>query len=157
MTEKRIVLTEKCYYQKGMFSTENELFYENNKRLGYFEDEKEDEMKQNNHKKTVDRLNELKELNTELKRDNKKLRKEYNTLRHRHSLLHDNCLELEIEIDNLKQYKKEVAETLQDEFNKRDDEMNHWAEKEDWQGYRATQLERGTTERIAEELGVKLK
>ena len=32
-----------------------------------------------------------------------------------------------------------------------------WAEKEDWQGYRATQLERGTTERIAEELGVKLK
>ena len=35
--------------------------------------------------------------------------------------------------------------------------MNHWVEKGDLQGYRATQLERGTTERIAEELGVKLK
>ena len=43
-------MTEKGYYQKGMFIVENELFHENNKRLGYFEDEKEDEMKQNNHK-----------------------------------------------------------------------------------------------------------
>jgi len=144
------------YYQNGMFSVENELFYENNKRLGYFEDEEKEEILQNNHEKTVDRLNELRELNIELKRNNKELRKAYDKLRHRHSLLHDNHLDLEIERDNLKQYKKEVAETLQDKFKERNNEMNLWAEKEDWQGYRATQLERGTVQIIAKELGVEL-
>lgn len=143
-------------YQNGMFSVENELFYENNKRLGYFEDEEKEEILQNNHEKTVDRLNELRELNIELKRNNKELRKAYDKLRHRHSLLHDNHLDLEIERDNLKQYKKEVAETLQDKFKEKDNEMNHWAEKENWQGYRATQLERGTVQIIAKELGVEL-
>ena len=144
------------YYQNGMFSVENELFYENNKRLGYFEDEEKEEILQNNHEKTVDRLNELRELNIELKRNNKELRKAYDKLHHRHSLLHDNHLDLEIERDNLKQYKKEVAETLQDKFKEKDNEMNHWAEKENWQGYRATQLERGTVQIIAKELGVEL-
>ena len=144
------------HYQNGMFSVENELFYEDNKRLGYFEDEEKGEILQNNHEKTVDRLNELRELNIELKRNNKELRKAYDKLRHRHSLLHDNHLDLEIERDNLKQYKKEVAETLQDKFKEKDTEMNHWAEKEDWQGYRATQLERGTVQIIAKELGVEL-
>lgn len=90
------------YYQNGMFSVENELFYEDNKRLGYFEDEEKGEILQNNHEKTVDRLNELRELNIELKRNNKELRKAYDKLRHRHSLLHDECLDAECERDSLK-------------------------------------------------------
>lgn len=98
------------YYQNGMFSVENELFYENNKRLGYFEDEEKEEILQNNHEKTVDRLNELRELNIELKRNNKELRKAYDKLRHRHSLLHDNHLDLEIERNKFKRENLELKD-----------------------------------------------
>ena len=69
------------WYVKGLFCVEDDLFYENNKRIGYFEDEKEDEIKKNNYEKTVDRLDELREINIELKRDNKKIRKENEELR----------------------------------------------------------------------------
>ena len=99
-------MTEKGYYQKGMFIVENELFYENNKRLGYFEDEKEDEMKQNNHKKTVDRLNELRDLNIEIKRDNKKLRYE---VTHWQKIFDD--------------YRQMVEKTLREQY--------HWLKNED--------------------------
>ena len=99
-------MTEKGYYQKGMFIVENELFYENNKRLGYFEDEKEDEMKQNNHKKTVDRLNELRDLNIEIKRDNKKLRYE---VTHWQKIFDD--------------YRRMVEKTLREQY--------HWLKNED--------------------------
>ena len=99
-------MTEKGYYQKGMFIVENELFYENNKRLGYFEDEKEDEMKQNNHKKTVDRLNELRDLNIEIKRDNKKLRYE---VTHLQKIFDD--------------YRQMVEKTLREQY--------HWLKNED--------------------------
>jgi len=70
------------YYNKS-FSVEDGLFYENDKRLGYSQEEKEDEIPKNNHKATVDRMLELKELNTELKRINKKLEKENKDLRKR--------------------------------------------------------------------------
>lgn len=99
-------MTEKGYYQKGMFIVENELFYENNKRLGYFEDEKEDEVKQNNHKKTVDRLNELRDLNIEIKRDNKKLRYE---VTHWQKIFDD--------------YRQMVEKTLREQY--------HWLKNED--------------------------
>lgn len=71
------------------YSVENELFYENNKRLGYFEDEEKEEIKQNNHNKTVKILNELREINIALKRDNKKYRKENNKLRQENQRLHE--------------------------------------------------------------------
>ena len=61
------------WYHNKLFSVEDELFYENGKRLGYYQDEKENEILENNHKATVDRLLELKELNIELKRINKNI------------------------------------------------------------------------------------
>lgn len=64
------------WYYNNLFAVEDGLFYENDKRLGYYQDEKEDEILRNNHKATVDRLLELRELNTEFKRINKRLRNE---------------------------------------------------------------------------------
>lgn len=75
MTEKRY------FYQNKLFSVEDDLFYENDKRIGYFEDEEECEIKINNYKKTVDRLEELREGNIDLKRLNKKFRKENEQLK----------------------------------------------------------------------------
>ena len=70
-------MTEKKYlYQKGIFSVEDGLFYENNMRIGYFEDEEKEEIPENNHKAVVDRLTDLRDSNIDLKRSNKKLRKE---------------------------------------------------------------------------------
>lgn len=69
------------WYHNRLFSVEDELFYENGKRLGYYQDEKENEILKNNHKATVDRLLELKELNTELKRINKNIRNENKDLK----------------------------------------------------------------------------
>lgn len=107
------------YYQNGMFSVENELFYENNKRLGYFEDEEKEEIKQNNHNKTVKRLNELREINIALKRDNKKYRKENNELRQENqrltNKLNNTALEL---VDNCISQGKatEISEMSYKEF-----------------------------------------
>ena len=70
MTEKRY------FYQKGVFSVEDSLFYENNIRIGYFEDEEKEEILENNHKAVVDRFIDLRDSNIDLKRSNKKLRKE---------------------------------------------------------------------------------
>lgn len=63
------------WYINGLFSVEGDLFYENNKRIGYVEDDDKDDVKRkiNNHKGVVDRLSELRELNIEYKRINKKL------------------------------------------------------------------------------------
>lgn len=71
------------YYTNGLFCVEYYLFYEDGKRLGYFEDEEKDvdKIRISNHKATVDRLNELRQLNIELKRDNRKLRKELKKIR----------------------------------------------------------------------------
>lgn len=69
------------WYHNNLFAVEDGLFYENNKRLGYYQDEKEDEILQNNHKATVDRMLELKELNIEFKRIHKKLKKENKELK----------------------------------------------------------------------------
>ena len=71
------------FYQNGMFCLEDNLFYEDNKRLGYSEDEKDGSIVSNNHKEVVNRLSELKELNIELKRENKTFRKENGHLKHR--------------------------------------------------------------------------
>ena len=64
------------WYYNNLFGVEDGLFYENNKRLGYYQDEKEDEILKNNHKATVDRMLELRELNIEFKRIHNKLKKE---------------------------------------------------------------------------------
>jgi len=69
------------WYYNNLFGVEDGLFYENNKRLGYCQDEKEDEILKNNHKATVDRLLELKELNIEFKRIHNKLKKENKELK----------------------------------------------------------------------------
>lgn len=69
------------WYHNNLFAVEDGLFYENNKRLGYYQDEKEDEIIKNNHKATVDRMLELRELNMELKRIHKKLKKENKELK----------------------------------------------------------------------------
>lgn len=69
------------WYHNNLFAVEDGLFYENNKRLGYYQDEKEDEIIKNNHKATVDRMLELRELNIELKRIHKKLKKENKELK----------------------------------------------------------------------------
>lgn len=69
------------YYQNGTFSVEDGLFYENGIRMGYFEDEKEEEKVENNHKAVVDRLIDLRDSNIDLKRSNKKLRKENEELK----------------------------------------------------------------------------
>ena len=83
-------MTEKQYfYQNKLFSVEDDLFYENDKRIGYFEDEEEYEIKINNYKKTVDRLEELRECNIDLKRLNKKFRKENEELKEEHRRIID--------------------------------------------------------------------
>lgn len=69
------------WYYNNLFGVEDGLFYENNKRLGYYQDEKEDEILRNNHKATVDRMLELKELNIEFKRIRNKLKNENNDLK----------------------------------------------------------------------------
>ena len=69
------------WYYNNLFGVEDGLFYENNKRLGYYQDEKEDEILKNNHKATVDRMLELRELNIEFKRINNKLKKENKELK----------------------------------------------------------------------------
>lgn len=74
-------MTEKRYYQMGTFLVEDELFYEDDNRLGFFEDETEENIKRNNHMGTVDRLWELRTLNIHLKRNNKKFRKENEQLK----------------------------------------------------------------------------
>lgn len=99
------------WYYNNLFAVEDGLFYENNKRLGYYQDEKEDEILKNNHKATVDRMLELKELNVEfkrihnkLKRENKELKEENERLRKENTALDnenaehlaDNIRELEL-------------------------------------------------------------
>lgn len=75
-------MNEKQYfYQNKLFFVEDDLFYENCKRIGYFEDEEEYEIKRNNYKKTVDRLEELRECNIDLKRLNKKFKQENEQLK----------------------------------------------------------------------------
>ena len=76
------------WYTNGVFSVEDDLFYENNKRIGYVEDEDKDEVKQkiNNSKGVVDRLSELLELNIEYKRLNKKLSSENKKLKEEMSI-----------------------------------------------------------------------
>ena len=77
------------FYQNGMFSVEDNLFYEDKKRLGYSEDEKDGSIVSNNHREVVNRLSELKELNIELKRENKTFRRENEQLKRRiNSRLH---------------------------------------------------------------------
>lgn len=103
-------MTEKQYfYQNKLFSVEDDLFYENCKRIGYFEDEEEYEIKRNNYKKTVDRLEELRECNIYLKRLNKKFKREnaeleitlmnnqlaYNNLKEENKYYKSKCASLE--------------------------------------------------------------
>lgn len=69
------------FYQNRIFSVEDNLFYENNLRIGYFEDEEKEEILENNHKAVVDRLTDLRDSNIDLKRSNKKLRRENEKLK----------------------------------------------------------------------------
>ncbi len=48
------------------------------------------------------------------------LRNEYRKLKHRHGLLHDECLELEIKNDDLKQWQKEVFEVIDEKIKEAD-------------------------------------
>ena len=48
------------------------------------------------------------------------LRNEYQKLKHRHGLLHDECLELEIKNDDLKQWQKEVFEVIDEKIKEAD-------------------------------------
>lgn len=64
--------------------------------------------------------------------------------------------ELVEEKEELESFKKLVGLVLKKEYDLRMNEMNILAEKEDWQGYMATKLERGTAQRIAKRLGVDL-
>lgn len=95
------------WYYNNLFSVEDGLFYENNKRLGYYQDEKEDEILKNNHKATVDRLLELKELNIEFKRIHKKLKKENKELKEEIK---------DLKFENEKKYRniKQLEQMLQD-------------------------------------------
>ena len=60
---------------------------------------------------------------------------------------------LKNENENLK---LNIQTVLQEEYDERSREMNYWASEEDWNGYGATQLERGTVLRIARKLAIKL-
>lgn len=64
--------------------------------------------------------------------------------------------ELEDENEQLKQFKELIYTVLKQEYEDRINEMNMWAEKEEWNGYRATKLEYGTLIRIAKKMGVDL-
>ena len=64
--------------------------------------------------------------------------------------------ELAEEKEELESFKKLVYLVLKKEYDLRMNEMSIFAKKEDWQGYRATKLERGTVQRIAKRLGVDL-
>lgn len=64
--------------------------------------------------------------------------------------------ELHEENEELESFKKLVYLVLKKEYDLRMNEMNILAKKEDWQGYMATKLERGTAQRIAKRLGVDL-
>lgn len=63
----------------------------------------------------VDLLNKLNDKNEQLKQS-------YTKLKHRHGLLHDECLELEIKNDDLKQWQKEVFEVI-------DEKIKHYEHK----------------------------
>lgn len=99
-------------YEKGLFSVEDELFYENGKRLGYFEDENEEDVKKNNHRATVDRLDDLRELNIGLKRSNNQFRKDNRILKEKFIELSKRHEELEKEYTELKKSIKQVFELL---------------------------------------------
>ena len=53
---------------------------------------------------------------------NEQLKQSYTKLKHRHGLLHDECLELEIKNDDLKQWQKEVFEVI-------DEKIKHYEHK----------------------------
>lgn len=107
------------WYYNNLFGVEDGLFYENNKRLGYYQDEKEDKILKNNHKATVDRMLELRELNIEFKRINNKLKKENKELEEENEQLKSDAVywgqnaEARLkEIDKLRKEKEQLKDTL---------------------------------------------
>lgn len=101
------------WYYNNLFGVEDGLFYENNKRLGYYQDEKEDEILRNNHKATVDRMLELKELNIEFKRIHNKLKTENKALERKNE-------ELKQMVDFYKDFQKDARE-----LSKENEQLNN--------------------------------
>lgn len=71
-------------------------------------------------------------------------------------LLESENSHLKAKLMDYEDFKKLVYLVLKKEYDLRTNEMNIFAKKEDWQGYGATKLERGTVQRIAKRLGVDL-
>lgn len=105
------------WYYNNLFAVEDGLFYEDGKRLSYFQEEKEDEILKNNHKATVDRMLELRELNTEFKRINKKLERENKELNEQLYVMKSNGLKvLEFYEYKLKNADREESENAREEL-----------------------------------------
>lgn len=111
------------WYYNNLFGVEDGLFYENNKRLGYYQDEKEDEIIKNNHKATVDRMLELKELNNELKRIHRKLKKESNHLKDDFQYYMNKSGTLETELLRLRKENEQLKDEI-DELKQKEEVLN---------------------------------
>lgn len=133
-------MTEKQYfYQNKLFSVEDDLFYENCKRIGYFEDEEEYEIKRNNYKKTVDRLEELRECNIYLKRLNKKFKRKNEQLKLQYSELEITLMNNQLAYNDLKEeneYYKSKCASLEEGYLKLQRENDQL--KSDLKYYRET-------------------
>ena len=83
-----------CEKWKGVIVTE--------KRFGMYQNTLYDDGNILNPFNAMKLLNSFDKENTKLKEENKELKRSYTQLRHRHSLLHDVCLDAECERDSLK-------------------------------------------------------
>lgn len=80
----------------------------------------------------------------------------YFTIKGYPTMSDEQVVDLLNENEQLKQFKELLCAVLKQEYEDRTNEMDRWAEKEDWNGYRATKLEYGTVIRIAKRIGVDL-
>lgn len=119
-------------YNNGLFGVEDGLFYENGKRLGYFQGEGDKDIKINNYKATVDMLENLRNQNIILNQRNDELHEENK------EILKD---EKQLSIDFMG-YKMKLVKVLR----------NHYLECQKW-GDTHTQL---IIKQIASDLGVDL-
>lgn len=114
----------------------------------------------------LDLLNENEQLKKDIEYLDEKIKENewhWNTIDEDRDVWHYKCTqaekrvkELKTENEQLKQFKELLCAVLKQEYEDRTNEMNMWAEKEDWNGYRATKFEYGTVIRIAKRIGVDL-
>ena len=117
--EKRFELEE--YSSKGPVIFDNDgvddyYFLKNKEELKEFVDmlNKDNQQSKKDWDYFVGQIDKLQSQVSELTEDNQTFEKVYKDLKHKHHLLHDEYLDLEIERDDLKQAKKELIEENQE-------------------------------------------